>query len=1005
MCTENNKLAIKKLIFSYPLIKSVNDSRTVKVLAAGYDEYTKAFIDECLTAVQIPDLSLRLTAVSELPRESCDDYIRGRAALKDFADINGSLEKSGKESFGKIDFVSADSFAAEPQKIAEYTYIFVSGGSDEDNIKNAQELASYASDKCTICFVAQNAGEQAGGNLIPVFVNADECAEADDGLMEMALNTHLIWNNKISIDEALELFNSCEYEKNSSLSYALSVKYKLLSVGINYDSPDAAGKFAQLLKENNGLLGTLSACEHRRWVTEKLLDGWTQPLCADGTIDYDGIIESGAVRNEKNKTHICITRCSNDMTSLSRLSAEEWDNDNNNAMTGRDDLDKVSLTLHRAFRKHSQGMSYSPETELQSIYELFIKNDISLTAYNQLVLCLKNILNGCYGYSVHYDYYEKAVKDAAEPICEAERSSVNSELDKIRHKYYSKIQANLYKNYKLNNVDLIEKIPFVLTYKVKPGMAMALDLCGENQEKNDAVFENAASVTVIKPSVLVYTYYFSANSKTGQIADKLCSLVNYFNSRRIGCKVRLVVAVSSTVPEKKLNGLKKRADSLIKNKVIEKYELIPCRDEGDAAEKLVVALANENIDMYDGTTLLFSSPVCNLDYIGRIRSTFSYFEFKSEAKEFVNCSGCDYLKYIDDNSYFRIMDMFSLKRAEDAKFNTPDYSEDYEKLWEIYCGSYFRGHDSFRRGVCTWNILCDALSEYTARNDKVISARLSPCRRYEDTLYFPSYSKDAAFVILERLEAHNVVEAGSCISTYTEDTCRMKIISSFRDISGMIEEFINNANVTANYRNIYVETFNNRIDLYSGRLDVPALELNFNNRRDIMELLRQLSGARYISRLTENGNTVSFSFTSQRMKEMLTSAGMILEVYTYYEALKTGYFDDIASGYEFRWSHDNVKNELDGVMTKGFRSLIIECKARKQLDQNFYHKLYSISEQFGINAGMVLIANTYDSFFANQNHDQIQRGQMMDIITVSKREDIENIGETLKKIMEDKFIM
>lgn len=1000
MYTKQNDPAIKNLIYSFPLINSNN--KTVKVLAFGYDNYTKAFVDECLMAVQIPGFDLCISVLSDDPQKSSDDYLIGRTVLKDYFNINGSLEADKKECYGKIDFGSYESYMSSLEKYYEYTYIFVSGGSDEDNINKARQLASYVSHDCRICYVSHNG--QAAEGLIPVCIDNAANDKINDALMKMAFNTHLIWNKKLSIDEAQESFNR-DYEKEASLSYALSIKYKLLSLGINCDSPNAAVKFDEMLQENKELLGTLSACEHRRWVTEKLLNGWTNPFDDNGTIDFTGIIESCAVRSEKNKTHICITRSTGDITYLSDLSAEEWDNEKNNALKCADDLDKISLMLHRAFRKHSQGLTYSPETELQSIYECFIKNDIPVTAYNQFVLCLKNILNGCYGYSMHYDYYEKAVMDAAIMLSENEKALINAEFEKIRHKYYSKIQANLYKNYKLNDVELIKKIPFILTYKVKPVMAMALDLCGENKEKNDAVFENAASVTVIKPSVLVYTYYFSEKSRTSQLAEKLQCLINYYNSRKISCNLRLVIAVSSTVPAKKLNGLKKRAEGFIKTKLIEKYELIPCEDESDAAVKIVNALSEEKIELYDGTTLLFSSPVCNLDYISKIRNTFSYFEFKSEAKKFVSCSGCDYLKYIDDDSYFRIMDMFSLKRAEDATFNTPDYSEDYEKLWDIYCGNYINSSDGFRRGVLAWNILCEALDKYTSKNDKVISARLSPCSPFEDTIYFPSYSEAAGYLILERLKEKNVIESGSCISTYTADTCRMKIVSSFSNIPGIIEEFINNANVTANYRSISVELFNNRLELYSGRLDVPEFELDFNNAHDVAELLRQLNNARFICCLTENGNAVSFSFTSQRMKEMLTSAGMILEVYTYYEALKTGYFDDVASGYEFRWHNDNVKNELDGVITKGFRSIIIECKARKQLDQNFYHKLYSISEQFGINVKMVLIANTYDRFFANQNKDQIQRGQMMDIITVSKREDIENIGETLKKIMEDRYTM
>jgi hypothetical protein len=81
---------------------------------------------------------------------------------------------------------------------------------------------------------------------------------------------------------------------------------------------------------------------------------------------------------------------------------------------------------------------------------------------------------------------------------------------------------------------------------------------------------------------------------------------------------------------------------------------------------------------------------------------------------------------------------------------------------------------------------------------------------------------------------------------------------------------------------------------------------------------------------------------------LLTCSGEILEIYTYYQLLKTGYFDDVACGYEFRWQDGGVTNELDIIAVKGFRSVIVECKAVQKLELNYYHKLHSIAEHFGI---------------------------------------------------------
>ena len=131
---------------------------------------------------------------------------------------------------------------------------------------------------------------------------------------------------------------------------------------------------------------------------------------------------------------------------------------------------------------------------------------------------------------------------------------------------------------------------------------------------------------------------------------------------------------------------------------------------------------------------------------------------------------------------------------------------------------------------------------------------------------------------------------------------------------------------------------------------------------------------------------------------------MLLEIYAYYDILKTGYFDDVACGYEFCWESGGVKNELDLVMTKGFCSMIVECKAVQELKLNYYHKLHSIADQFGIGTVKVLLGNTYAQSNAQineMNEMQRSRGKQLQILTVSDPEQILHIGETLKEFMEN----
>ena len=185
------------------------------------------------------------------------------------------------------------------------------------------------------------------------------------------------------------------------------------------------------------------------------------------------------------------------------------------------------------------------------------------------------------------------------------------------------------------------------------------------------------------------------------------------------------------------------------------------------------------------------------------------------------------------------------------------------------------------------------------------------------------------------------------------------------------------------------------LDLQIGFFDEENGDRNIYLFTDTNELEK----AGYIVGLSvDDACRASFSFTSRRIKELLTKAGEIVEIFVYCEALKTG-FDDIRKGFGFSWYGSKVENELDIVLTKGFCSMIIEVKAVEKLDMNYYHKLHSLVSQFGIGAKAAIINNDYrkHSFYAENNTLQTERGDRLRIKTFSGREEIEDIGEGLAR--------
>ena len=180
---------------------------------------------------------------------------------------------------------------------------------------------------------------------------------------------------------------------------------------------------------------------------------------------------------------------------------------------------------------------------------------------------------------------------------------------------------------------------------------------------------------------------------------------------------------------------------------------------------------------------------------------------------------------------------------------------------------------------------------------------------------------------------------------------------------------------------------------------VPFETTETEEIRVIRKMLKELRNIGFINNLVfHSGNKVSCTIKDRKSKGIFLKAGELLEIYVYFEACKTGWFDDVQTGYKFRWEYDDVTNELDCVLTKGYRSILVECKSTREPDENFYMTLDSLADHFGIGYKKVLVMVTDTSARSFSHYDS--RGKQMDIITISKKEDLVNIGKRLKEIME-----
>lgn len=768
-----------------------------------------------------------------------------------------------------------------------------------------------------------------------------------------------------------------------------------------------------------------------KYYFEEPREGWKEPKEGDGKADDTPI---------------------KDIKDLKFAYSRSCGEKNKSLFEKLDALDRMSVQLHRLFYKAAQEVIKRKPLENEdsaiSVLEKLLfgeENDV-LRAFNRYRYCIKNILAGNKAYSKQFEHVQNDFEKILEGIQPDKKAVIfGSEKDKgllknIAGMLFPVIESNLYRDYKSLDEDLIKNLPFILTYKQVQELIIVFDdgLKEYGRKNNNAVFQNVASATVLNPKCITYLYYCDTTNEDILI-DKFVTVLEYLFKRIVGCNITLAIAFKR---EYKWEG--KEVDNFI-SKIKERithdkkgeeqqlnFEIKVCQDQNEAIEFYKEVITGANDAVYDATTELFDSD--NEEYDEYWKNALPHFKFsKFKNKHFVDVKKCDFLKYIEkgtviDKTCLKVEDMFSLMNAKNKKYYVPEFVDAYEQLWGIYKGDLLYGEDSEKwgKGVSNWTALCNKLLNYVKdktgnNNEENTDKRAGRIDKDKNDIeielnsginnieyVFPKEFTQNVQDFCQKLydlkilkEEPKVEEGKVKITTaYDLDETLFKRLFKEESICAYFTGGWLNARREARpEKEILIISYNN--------LKVDNLKLNYRLRKILENIskitLDRYSGIKCIKNLKpgrENG-TVSFEFATEHIKKLLCTAGEILEIYTYFEVLKTGYFDDVVCSYEFQWE-SGVENELDCILTKGFKTLIIECKARAELEPEFYHKLANISNVIGIAEKPVLLANTYKQSNKLNNKKLIENGNLMGVITISGQEDIEQIGQNLCAIMEGK---
>ncbi len=1020
--------AIQHHLFTKPIYENIDSKKdTINILLIGLSTAGIQFLDTTLQIMQIPGKKINVTVISK-SKEDTEKYLKDRPDLNVFFGINQADTRD--EMYGRINFIthtfSVDTSNENQKYINELfsddsekpDYVFVAAGRDADTLAIVKSFAL----PCQTCFVWKESHfhERELGGLIPVYTSDDVKSTYEYMEIErMALNVHLIWNKNLNIKfgDVRNEFKK-DYYHHSCVSFVIAAKYKLYSVGIDMDIHDlskAANEYSKYINENEEDKNALVYMEHRRWIVEKVCTGYTNRYvyeCADGKTKTD--------KGE----HVCLVRSSpidrlskgKWIKSTGKINKELWDTggdyqETENALTEYeklDELEKVSVDLHCVFMEQANRL------EVETLFDSNIINGIrrrlsghrtSLSVFHELITCMKDIWNGetdqCKRYAGLVNSCIAFIKND-EDINVADRKWLKESIETLDKQFKIVKLSREYHNYKNDDIALVEGIPFIFTYSSEICLAIPF-IAGKKMGDRTELFSNVAVPTIVNPERIIYTAYCNNIKDMQRIVDTLKYISQYMDRKQLRSKIEFIIGTKISKEEYDFDEL-----------VQELREASDCKvqrvrfEKGKSLDEFIPALEKKLTDKAKKTPWLYleknrsplsTGTISTSAIVSRMYSSIGSYHFDSSKMMFDDISGADVFRYVKMNTFITVSDVFALHKSTNVSGDKPEFYENYGELWNKYSSS------NTNKGA--WKFLCGILKNYASNHDTYVKFEISDrdVGLSKPNVYKYRLSNDcrrSAVRILEALKQQNMIGKNSTVKIINTGSCMVSVECYYHWEEKFRKLFDNEMFLRVDdYIKIDINPKYNIVKVVFDDLRVVNCPVKNDRDRELNEtgysILSFLSKNGYIRNysVSEDKKSISFIYATTQIKDLLTLEGRILEVYIYHKLKSCGYFDDIRSSFEINWENNFSKNEFDCIVTKGFSTVFIECKATGELSLDYYTKLFALSNTFGINMTAVIVADCIEN---EENQQLIEHGEDFNIITISGK-NIKNVSSIVLEIL------
>lgn len=987
---------IQNLLYCYPLYNYINKEK-VNVLIFGYSGITEKFIDFAFEMAQVSGYKLNITVVSD-DTNAKNKYLEARPAFHKFFSVDDKLvdDDYGLLSFNTITFGNIEDDISEillNDEGNKYAYLFI--GSDSDDLNS--EIAKV----CAECrelldanFVINCVAEKGNNENSINYVHRDDSIESHKDyrtLKSMAFNCHLVWNYSKLLDmRKLQRQFLSNYNNVACLSYVISLKYKLSSIGIDFLDSTAPEKFDRLIKSkapaDKKAIENMVANEHKRWNVNMICRGFKTAESMEKFI-------SGK-ESKANGYHPCLVRG----TGVQMLNSDEWRKKNyakwndpkDKDFELLDDLDKVSVSLHREYARCAKKIKRENvilQSDIDVINKLLEGNAKARNAFDKFYICLQEISAGNSAKTALYDHYYSALNRELNNLSVNQAKIVRKRISALAASFNAILESEKYIDYKQYDVDLIKKIPFILTYKSNLHIGIPIDLMNIMPSVNTAAFRIVESALLINPSRITYICEFE-KSDLNNLKRILEYAIKSMNSHHLRAVINVCLMTSYPLSEpdaKMITDISERIHSV---KFIK------------SEEEFVEYSKKRHLQIFEFNRTRSSSIIERYEYCCK-----SNYKYNRNTNKFIT-TGCEEIRYISFVPFLKISDIFEFKSSIDD-YSFPDMQKDYEYFWGLYKWGLCKEQKDYG-SENKWKALCEILGEQDKANkSEIVNVQDDSVKR---TYIIEKACLDSVKKLCKQIKRAN--EKISCNIELYSNNAYSVTINAPSGFHKAIAALLHESYKLYDPNSINIRVYKGDAWLYYDSLATGIISANIIKEKlnkfyisfsDIKPLLDDLMSKGYIRCLSgDETNKLSFSYSTHQFKDVMTQSGRILELFVYYKLLETGLFDDVANSVEIHWNNDEAENEIDIIATKGYKVLIIECKAQKTLVQEYYNKLSRLDTDYGLNSVPVIVADTLGvKKHQEDNEKMIEIGNRVGIHTVYEKNDISNIGNTLWSILKN----